>query len=72
MKGATNSVKAVLADFPSPKITNTGRKTTREALIDLHQLLSGSSVSVELNLGGVRHIHLALTMTGKAYMEPTG
>ena len=36
MTGATNSVKGVLADFPTPTLLNIEGERTIEELIDLH------------------------------------
>ena len=68
----TSSIKGVLVDFPTPILPNIGKELTREALIDLHQLISVNAESVASNLGGGRHRHLTLTMTYKVYMEQMG
>ena len=47
MAGTTSSVEGVLTDFPTPIIPKISREPTREALINLHQLISGNTVSVE-------------------------
>ena len=52
-----------------PKIT---REPTRESIIKINQLFSGNVVSMDLNLAGGRHIHLALTMTTEDYLYLTG
>ena len=72
MAGGTSSIKGVFVDFPAPVITNIYREPTREALINLHQLITGNAASVVLNLIKVRHGHLALMMTAKEHMEQTG
>ena len=46
--------------------------TTREALIDLHRLVSGNVVSVASKLGGGRHGNLALTMASEECTEQMG
>ena len=65
---ATNNVKVVLADFPTPIITKIGIEPTRESQIDLHQLIGGNAASVALNLRGGQHGHPALKMTDKEYI----
>ena len=63
MVRATSSVDRFLADFPTHILPKINRETTREGLIDLHQLIIGNAASVASNLGEGRHRHLALTMT---------
>ena len=72
MVGATSIIERVFAGFLTPILPNIGREPTREALIDLHQLISGNAALVALNLGGGRSRHLTLTMTDKEYIEQTG
>ena len=72
MAGATSSVEGFLVDFQAPIIPKIGREQTREALINLYQLVSGNLASVVSNLGGGRHGHIALTMTGEGYTAHTG
>ena len=62
MVGATISIDGVLADFPTPILTNIFREPTREALIEIHRIVSVDLASVVLNLVGGCHIHLPLTM----------
>ena len=69
MARSTTSVKGVLADFPTPILPNIGGEPTREALINLHQLVSGNVASVAPNLREFRHGHLALIMTAEEYMS---
>ena len=63
MTGETRSAMGVLADFSTPILPNICRELTIEALIDLHQLVSGNAASMVSNLGGGRHGHLVLKMT---------
>ena len=63
MSGATSSVKGVLADFLAPILPSICGEPTTEGFIEIHQLMSGNSASVALNIGGGQHGHLALTMT---------
>ena len=72
MTGATSGVEGVLADFPTPTLQNIGGETTRETLINLHQLVSVNLASMVSNLGGGRHGHIALTMASKEYTAHTG
>ena len=72
MIGATISANIFLADLPTPILTNINREQTREALIDLHRLISVNAASVVSNLGGGRHRHLVLTMTAMEYIEQMG
>ena len=72
MAGATSRVKGFLADFQTPVLPNIGGEPTRKVLIKIHLLISGNAAAVASNLGGVRHRHLALTMTAYEYMEQTG
>ena len=72
MARSTTSVKGVLADFPTPILPNIGGEPTREALINLHQLVSGNVASVAPNLREFRHGHLALIMTAEEYMSQMG
>ena len=67
-----NSVEGFLADFLTPILSNIIRELMRESLIKIHQLVSGNTTFVALNLGGVRHVHLALTMNAEDYMAHTG
>ena len=55
-------------DFPTPIIPNIVREPTREALINLHRLISGNAASVASNIGEVRHGQLAMTMASEEYM----
>ena len=63
MVGIANSTKGVFMDFLTPILLKIGGDPTREALIELHQIISGNSASVASNIGGGRHVHLVLTMT---------
>ena len=72
MAGSMSSVEGVFSYFLTPILPNIGGETTREGLIDLHQLVSGNAASVVLNLVGGQHRHLALMMTVKDYMAQTG
>ena len=72
MVGATSSIKGALADFPTPILPNSGVELTREALINLHPLVSGNTVYVASNLGECRHGHLTLKFTGEEYTAHTG
>ena len=72
MGGATSSIEGFLADFLTPIFSKIDRETTREGLIDLHLLISGNATSVASNLGGGRHLHLALMMTASEYRIQTG
>ena len=72
MAGSTISVKGFLADFLTPILPKIYGELSREVLIDLHQLIIGNVASMVLNLGGGRHIHLALTMTDDEYRVQTG
>ena len=69
MDGATSSIKRVIANFTTPILFNIDREPTREALINIHQLISVNALSVESNIVGGRHIHLAQTMTAREYMN---
>ena len=51
MMGATSSANGVLEDFPKLILPKICREPTREALIDMHRLISGNAVSVVSNLG---------------------
>ena len=62
MVGASSSVKGLLVDFLKPILPDIDGGTTREVLINLHQLISGNAASVETNIGGGRHGHLAMTI----------
>ena len=66
--GTTSSVNGVIVDFLTPIIPKINGGTTRESLIELHQLISGNTVSMASKLGGGRHGHLTLTMTTEDYM----
>ena len=70
--GKKSSVKGVLVELPTPILPNICRELTIEALIDLHLLISGNTVSVVSNLGQGRHGHLVMTMTCKEYTAQTG
>ena len=72
MLGETNSIEGVLMEFLTPILPKIGGDPTREALINLHQLISGNAASMVSNLVGGHHRHLALTMTAEEYMEQTG
>ena len=65
MSGATIIVEGVLVEFLTLIITNIVGEPTIESLTALHQLISGNAASVVSNRGGVRHRHLALTITAK-------
>ena len=72
MAGATISAEGVLVDLLTPILPNIDGETTREGIINLHWLISGNAVSLASNLRGVRHWHLALTMTDEEYRAQTG
>ena len=72
MTGATSSAEGVLADILVPILLKIGGETTREGLIEIHQLISGNAAYVASNLGGGQHRHVAMTMTAMDYMEHTG
>ena len=55
MAGKTSIVEGVLADFPTPILPNIGKEPTREALIDLHRLVSENATYMTWNLGGGWH-----------------
>ena len=69
--GEISSVDGVLADFSSPILPKIGGDLTREALIDLHQLISGNAAPMALNLRGDRNVHLTLTTIAEEYMAQT-
>ena len=62
MAGATSSVDGVLADFTTPTLPNIGGQPTKEALINLHRLVSGNAATVASNIRRGRYGHLALTI----------
>ena len=62
MVGTENSTKGVFMDFLTPILLKIGGDPTREALIELHQLISGNAASVVSNIGGGWNGHLALTI----------
>ena len=72
MAGATSSVEGLLADFMTPILPKIGGEPTREGLIEVHQLISGSVASMPLNLGGSRYGYFAPEITDEEYMEQTG
>ena len=72
MAVAMSSVKGVLTGFLTPILPNIDRELAREGLINIHQLISGNSAYVALNLGGGRYSHLTLTMTDEEYTEQKG
>ena len=55
----------------TPILLRIGGDPTREALIELHQIISGNAASVASNIGGGRNGHLALTMTNEDYLAQT-
>ena len=71
MVGTSNSTEGVFMDFLTQILLNIGRDTTREALIELHHLISGNAASVASNIGGGWHRHIALTMTEEDYLAQT-
>ena len=71
MVGTVNNTNGVFVDFLTPVLLKIGGDLTREALIELHQLISGNSASVVSNIGRVRYGHLALTMTEEDYLAQT-
>ena len=72
MAGTTSIIEGFLMEFLTPIITNIGGEPTREALIDLHQLISGNTAYVASKLGGGRHRHLVLAMTSEEYTAQMG
>ena len=72
MGGSKSSIEGVLMYIPTPILPKICGEPTREDLIEIHRLISGNAASVESNLGGGRHGHLAPKMTTKEYMEQTG
>ena len=72
MEGSTSSVERVPVEFLTPIIPKIGGETTREELIDLHQLVGGNAASVALNLGGDHNRHLMLMMNAEEYKTHTG
>ena len=71
MVGIANSTKGVFMDLLTQILLKIGGYPTREALIELHQLISGNAASVASNIGGGRNGHLALTMTNEDYLAQT-
>ena len=72
MLGATSSVEGVLKDFQTKILPKISGEPTREALIDLYELISGNEASMASKFIGGRHGHFVLTMTAEEYMEHTG
>ena len=70
--GTANRVEGVLTDFLMLILSKTVGELIRESLIKIHQLISGNVASVASNLGGGRHVHLALTMTAEDYLAQMG
>ena len=68
MDGATSSIKRVIANFTTAILSNIGRGPKREALTNIHQLISVNAAFVASNIVGGRHIHFTLTMTAGEYM----
>ena len=71
MVGIANSTKGVFMDFLAPILLKISGDLTREALIELHQLIIGNVASFASNIGGVWHGHLALTITKEDFLEQT-
>ena len=65
MMGETISSEGVLEDFLTRILPKIVGKPTREALIELHIIISVNLVSVALNLGGGCHGHMLLMMAVK-------
>ena len=72
MAGGKSTVEGVLTYLLTTIHAKIGEKTTREALIDIHQLVCGNTASVALNLGGGWYGHIVLTMTAKEYKAQMG
>ena len=72
MAGTTSIIKGVLADFLTLILPKIGGDPRREALIELHWLISVNLESGESNLGGGPNGHLTLTITAQYYMAQTG
>ena len=70
--GRTSSAEGVLPDFPKTILWKIGGEPTREALIDLHQLISGNTAYVASKIGGGRNRHLVLAMTSEEYTSQMG
>ena len=62
MVGAISIIEGVLVDFLTHLLLNIGGEPTREALIDMHRVISGNLASVASDLGGGRNVDLVLTM----------
>ena len=54
-----------------PIISMIDVEPTREALIDLHQLISRNTAFVESNFGGALHRNCALKIAAEEYMKQT-
>ena len=65
-------IKGVFMEFLMQILPNIGGELTREALIELHQLIRINAASVASNIEGERHGHLALTVTVEGYLAQTG
>ena len=63
--GTTSVIEGVIADLQTPILFVIIGETTREALIELHRLISGNAASVVSNLGWGRHRHLTIKMTAE-------
>ena len=72
MTETSQSIKEVLAEFLTTIIPKISRELTRESLIDIHQLISGSAASMASNIRGGRNGPLTLTMNTEEYMAQTG
>ena len=47
MEGITNSVEGLFTDFTTPIITKIVGEMMREALIELHRMISGNNALIE-------------------------
>ena len=67
-RGQRTAPRERFAYFPTPILPKIVGEPTREALIDLHRIISGNAASAASNLRGGRHGHLALMMTAEDYL----
>ena len=71
MSVATYSFEGILADFLTSILPKIVREPTREAIINLHRLISGNALSGKSNLVEGHHGQLELMMTAEDYLSQT-
>eukprot|EP00957_Ditylum_brightwellii_P068451 5197096-Ditylum_brightwellii.AAC.1 len=66
------TVEEIISDFSHPMVPKVSGEPTYESIHRIHKLLQENAVSMQSDLGGEAHGHLALVLTPGHYQQVTG